>query len=122
MNVDAARKRRRGVAMWLVGVVVAAILFVLFLGPGQFGVWKSQRSETRDLNAKIDALDQANERLQTRATQLRDPEAIRELARRDYGMVPKGSKAYAILPAPLPDDRPGGAWPFVELQFAPSDP
>lgn len=111
-----ARATRRNVAIWAAGGVVAVVLLLLFVGPAQVGIWRGQRAETRQLNAKIEALTEANERLEARATELRDPEAVKELARRDYGMVPKGSRAYAILPAPTPDHHPGGAWPFVELE------
>lgn len=110
-----SRKRRRGATMFLAGLGAVVMLTLVFLGPGSFRVWSSQRSQTNDLNEKIEALDRANARLETRAAQLQDPEAIKELARRDYGMVPKGAKAYAILPAPEPDTRPNGTWPFVTL-------
>jgi cell division protein FtsB len=109
------RKRRRGATMLLAGLGAVVVLTLVFLGPGSFRVWSSQRSQTHALNEKIEALDRANARLRTRAAQLNDPESIRELARRDYGMVPKGSKAFAILPAPKPDTRPAGTWPFVTL-------
>lgn len=102
--------------MAIAGVGAVVLLTLVFLGPASFRVWSSQRSETSELNAKIEALDRANARLETRAAQLKNPESIEELARRDYGMVPKGSKAFAILPAPRPDKRPGGTWPFVMLR------
>lgn len=112
----AARPKRRNAAM--IGTAIASVLLILllFLGPGSFNVWFGQRDQTSRLDAKISTLDRANDALAERAKQLKDPQAIVELARRDYGMVPKGSKAYAILPAAVPDDRPSGTWPFVELQ------
>lgn len=122
MSAQGQRQRRRRLAAWAAGGFATVVLFVLFLGPGPFRVWQSQRTQVEELNARIEALDRANERLQARAERLRDPEAIEELARRDYGMVPKGSKAYAILPAPAPDHRPGGAWPFVVLQPESGEP
>lgn len=102
--------------MVLAGFAAVVLLTLVFLGPGSFRVWSSQRSQTSDLEARIEALDRANERLETRVEQLNDPEAIKELARRDYGMVPRGSKAFAILPAPSPDRLPSDTWPFVTLQ------
>jgi cell division protein FtsB len=102
--------------MAIAGLGAVVLLTLVFLGPGSFRVWSSQRAETSDLNAKNEALDRANARLKSRAAQLKNPESIEELARRDYGMVPKGSKAYAILPAPEPDKRPWGTWPFVTLR------
>ncbi len=122
MKDDGRPNRRRRIAIGVAAVVATGVLSMLFLGPGPFRVWQSQRAETAELNNRIAALDRANERLEARATQLRDPEAITELARRDYGMVPEGSKAYAILPAPAPDHRPGGVWPFVVLQADPDGP
>lgn len=122
MSPGPPRNRRRRLAIWFAGGLATVVLFVLFLGPGPFRVWKEQRTQTGELNARIEALEGANDRLRARAEQLRDPEAIKELARRDYGMVPKGSKAYAILPAPVPEHRPGGAWPFVDLAPESADP
>jgi len=109
------RKRRRGATMLLAGLGAVVVLTLVFLGPGSFRVWSSQRAQTHALSEKIEALDQANARLETRAAQLKDPDSIKQLARRDYGMVPKGAKAFAILPAPEPDTRPAGTWPFVTL-------
>ncbi|HET8930192.1 MAG TPA: septum formation initiator family protein [Acidimicrobiales bacterium] len=111
-----APKIGRGTRMAVAGVGAIVLLILVFLGPGSFRVWSSQRSETSELNAKIEALDRANARMEARAAQLKNSESIEELARRDYGMVPKGSKAFAILPAPRPDKRPGGTWPFVMLR------
>ncbi len=106
---------RRRATILGAGFAAVVLLSLVFLGPGSFRVWSSQQHQTKELNAKIATLQRANEALAKRAKQLKDPEAIKELARRDYGMAPKGSQAYAILPAARPDDRPGGAWPFVKL-------
>jgi cell division protein FtsB len=112
----APRPGRRNAAMIGAGVASVLLILLLFLGPGSINVWLGQRDQTRQLDAKISTIDRANDALAARAKQLEDPQAIIELARRDYGMVPKGSKAYAILPTPVPDDRPSGTWPFVELR------
>lgn len=122
MTKDAAPNRRRGAAMVGAGSVAVILLILVFLGPGSFRVWSAQRAQTNELNEKIAALDLANSRLEARAAQLRDPEAIKELARRDYGMVPKGSKAFAIIPAPKVDPRPWGTWPFVTLRSGTGTP
>ncbi len=114
-----ARRHRRGLTIFFAGFAGVVLLTLLFLGPGSFRVWSAQRAETSELDARIEALERANERLEARAAELRDPEAIKELARRDYGMVPKGSKAFAILPSPEVDKRPSGTWPFVHLEAEP---
>ena len=98
------------------GVAGAVLLLLVFLGPGSFRIWSSQRQQTRELSAKVATLDRTNEQLQAQAERLQNPAAIKELARQEYGMVPKGSKAYAILPSPAPSNRPSGAWPFVQLK------
>lgn len=112
--------RRRGAAMVAAVVFGVVALTMVFLGPGSFRIWSSQRAQTRSLNDKIAALDRANAQLASRAAELRDPAAIKQLARSDYGMVPAGSKAFAILPSPVPDPRPSGTWPFVTLQRVPA--
>lgn len=106
---------RRPAAVVAAGLFAVVLLLLVFLGPGSFRVWASQREQTRSLNTRITALDRANAQLADRAARLRDPAAIRELARSDYGMVPKGSQAFAILPSPHVDTRPSGTWPFVTL-------
>lgn len=113
MSESGTRRRAWTIVPAVLAVVI--VLTLVFLGPGSFRIWSSQRAQTKELNSRIDALDRANAQLEARAAQLRDPEAIKELARRDYGMVPKGSKAYAILPSPKVDPRPSGTWPFVTL-------
>ncbi len=106
--------RRR--ATILSGVFACLALLVVFLGPGSFSVWSEQRKQTTELNAKIAALNTANDEMAAQVKRLQKPGAIKEIARSEYGMVPKGARAYAILPAPTPDARPQGTWPFLSLE------
>lgn len=106
--------RRNAAMLGAVGASLA-VISLLFLGPGSINTWMSQRRQTQTLNAKIDTLDKANAALTERQKQLKDPQTIAYLARRNYGMVPKGSKSYAILPSPQQSAELDGTWPFIEL-------
>lgn len=113
--------RRNAAMLGAVGVSLA-VISLLFLGPGSINTWMSQRRQTQTLNAKIDTLDKANAALTERQKQLKDPQTIAYLARRNYGMVPKGSKSYAILPSPQQSAELDGTWPFIELSREPASP
>lgn len=114
-DASVPRPHRRNAAKVGAAFAAVVVIMLLFLGPGSIGVFNSQRSQTAALNDKIATLDEANASLAKQATELHDPQAIRELARRNYGMVPKGSKSYAILPSPSSSSDLEGTWPFVEL-------
>lgn len=101
----------------MIGAAVGAVvvIVVLFLGPGTIGIWMNQRNQTAALHDKISTIDRANAALAERKRQLKDPKTVAYLARRNYGMVPKGSKSYAILPQPQATVELTATWPFVEL-------
>lgn len=109
------RPRRRSAAMIGAAVGAVVVIVVLFLGPGTIGIWMNQRSQTAELHDKISTIDKANAALAEQKRQLNDPKTVAYLARRNYGMVPKGSKSYAILPQPQASVVLTDTWPFVEL-------
>lgn len=106
--------RRRRAMVAAAGVASIAVLLLL-LGPSSFRTWMSQRSQTATLETKIDTLDTANDALEQRAKELRQSDTIKSMARKNYGMVPKGAKAYAITPSASDHGALGSTWPFAEL-------
>lgn len=58
----------------------------------------SQRGQMGSDAGQLAALRQENAALARQAAQLHDPGTVDGLARRDYGLVRPGQKAYAILP------------------------
>jgi cell division protein FtsB len=79
----------------LVAVVVGGILF-LFLWPARTWLEQSQAMSTAQRRAAV--LAQENAALSNRVSQLRSTSYIEQVARRQYGLVMPGEKAYGILP------------------------
>jgi cell division protein FtsB len=112
---EEARERRNARLRWLgtrVGSVALSGLLVYAIFPVR--TYLSQRSDTDRAREQLDVLSEENERLEQRADELRDPETVEEIARRDHNLVMPGEESYAILPppeaAPEGDDasEPGG--------------
>lgn len=110
------RRRSRNAAMIGAAAASLAVISLLFLGPGSIKTLISQRHQTQALQTKIATIDKANAALVERRRELNDPQTIAYLARQNYGMVPKGAKAYAILPSPTQSLTLAGTWPFVVLK------
>jgi cell division protein FtsB len=100
---EEARERRNARLRWLgtrVGSVALSGLLVYAVFPVR--TYLSQRSDTNRAREQLDVLSEENERLEQRADELRDPETVEEIARRDHNLVMPGEESYAILPPPEP--------------------
>ena len=100
---EKARERRNARLRWLgtrVGSVALCGLLVYAVFPVR--TYLSQRSDTSRAREQLDVLSEENERLEQRADELRDPETVEEIARRDHNLVMPGEESYAILPPPEP--------------------
>jgi cell division protein FtsB len=98
---DGARERRNARLRWLgtrVGSVALSGLLVYAVFPVR--TYLGQRSDTDRAREQRDVLSEENERLERRADDLRDPETVEEIARRDHNLVMPGEESYAILPPP----------------------
>jgi cell division protein FtsB len=104
---EEARGRRYARLRWLgtrVGSVALSGLLVYAVFPVR--TYLSQRSDTNRAREQLDVLSEENERLEQRADELRDPETVEEIARRDHNLVMPGEESYGIMPPPdqAPDD------------------
>ena len=100
---EEARERRNARLRWLgtrVGSVALSGLLVYAVFPVR--TYLSQRSDSNRAREQLDVLSEENERLEQRADELRDPETVEEIARRDHNLVMPGEESYAILPPPEP--------------------
>jgi cell division protein FtsB len=98
---EEARERRNARLRWLgtrVGSVAVSLLLVYAVFPVR--TYLSQRSDTNRAREQLEVLSNENDRLERRADELRDPETIEEIARRDHNLVMPGEESYAILPPP----------------------
>jgi len=98
---EEARERRNARLRWLgtrVGSVALSGLLVYAVFPVR--TYLSQRSDTNRAREQLDVLSEENDRLEQRADELRDPETVEEIARRDHNLVMPGEESYAILPPP----------------------
>ncbi len=105
--------RRRRLAIVATFMVVMAALVAM---PGRS--YLQQRGEVAAADARLQRIEQENERMQRRKDRLDDAGEIQRIARRDYGLVEVGEESYTILPPAtaglvLPD-----AWPFDRLAGA----
>lgn len=111
---EEARERRNARLRWLgtrVGSVALTGLLVYAVFPVR--TYLNQRSDTDRAREQLEVLSEENDRLEQRADELRDPETVEEIARRDHNLVMPGEEPYAIMPAPdqAPsegDDTDGG--------------
>lgn len=88
-----------------VAVVVAVSLtlaIVLLVGSFPLGTWLHQRAQLHQVSKQLAVLRAQNRQLASEAASLHDSGEIRHIARKQYGLVPKGSKAYVILPSARP--------------------
>jgi cell division protein FtsB len=80
--------------------VVAAVLCLVLYATFPVRTYLNQRADTQRRQEQLEVVHEENERLERYRDQLRDPETVEELARRDYGLVMPGEESYAILPPP----------------------
>jgi cell division protein FtsB len=98
---EAARERRaaqiRRAGMLAAGGALTAV-FVYSIFPVR--TYLDQRAATQRARERLEIISQENERLADQAEELRDPETVEEIARRDYGLVLPGEESYGVLPPP----------------------
>lgn len=87
---------RRTVRILLIVVALGALLF-LFVLPGR--TWLQQRDAMSSTARRLQVLDQENQELAKKATQLQNPTYVGQIARSQYGLVQPGEQSYGILPA-----------------------
>jgi cell division protein FtsB len=106
--VDEEARERRNARLRRLGTRVGSVALTGLLVYAVFPVrtYLSQRSDTNRAREQLEVLSEENERLEQRAADLRDPETVEEIARRDHNLVMPGEESYAILPPP--DRAPEG--------------
>jgi cell division protein FtsB len=106
LPADEEARQRRLARLRRVGMRVGSFTLAAMLIYAVFPVrtYLNQRAATERARDQIEVLSRENDRLENRAEDLRDPETIEELARRELGLVKPGEESYGILPAPPPDD------------------
>lgn len=87
---------RRTVWLLLASVAVVGIL-MLFVFPTRTLLEQDHQISTTE--HQIAVLDKENATLRRRAASLDNPAALEQLARREYGLVMPGQKAYDVVPA-----------------------
>ncbi len=98
---EEARERRNARLRWLgtrVGAVALSGVLVYAVFPVR--TFLGQRSDNDRAREQLEVLSEENKRLEQRADELRDPETVEEIARRDHNLVMPGEESYGIMPAP----------------------
>ena len=89
-------ERRRARTM-LIGAIVFACIVLLTSFP--IGGLLSQRSALSGTAHELTTVKAENEVLARQVADLSNPATVNDLARQDYGFVPKGQRVYDILPS-----------------------
>jgi cell division protein FtsB len=92
-------ERRRARTM-LMGAIVFACVVLLTSFP--IGGLLSQRSALSGTAHELTTVKAENEVLSRQVADLSNPATVNDLARQDYGFVPKGQRVYDILPSSSP--------------------
>jgi cell division protein FtsB len=102
LPADEEARQRRLARLRRVGMRVASLTLAAMLLYAVFPVrtYLNQRAATERAREQIDVLSEENDRLEQRAEDLRDPETVEEIARRELGLVMPGEESYGIFPAP----------------------
>jgi len=90
----------------LVGVAIAGVLAV---GSFPRKALSSEQSAVAQERAQLAALEHENAALVAEAAALRRPSTVERLARQELGLVPRGWRAYVILPPAPASSRQHGA-------------
>ena len=90
---------RLAVKIFSVSMVFAGVAY-LFLGPVQ--TYLGERSQVALQERTIAVLGAEDAKLASEKVGLQRPATIERLARKDYGLVMPGQKAYAVLPSTSP--------------------
>ena len=90
-------------------VIGAAILAAVLVLPVR--AWLRQRSELASLRREQAALDVAINDQQAENDQLKTSEGVKDAARQELGLIDKGEKVIAVLPASVSEQMPVG-WPY----------
>ena len=77
----------------------------------------SQRDRIERLQAKQQALEAENARLETERKRLQDPAYTQQLARRDYHVVAPGEEAWVVTGTPPTAQPAGEATPRPDLPW-----
>jgi len=96
-----ARVRRVGAR---VGSVTLALMLIYAVFPVR--TYLNQRSATDRARQQVEVLSRENDRLEQRAEDLRDPETVEELARRELGLVLPGEESYGVFAPPAEEAPP----------------
>jgi len=82
----------------------------------------SQHAQLTSTERDLGGIEAQNSALGQEAKQLANPSTVANIARRDYGLVPPGSQAYEVLPAPGSAAGSGQSSGHVPLQGPPVMP
>jgi hypothetical protein len=104
----------------LIGAIVVARGVLLSSFP--LGSLLTQRSALSGTARELATVKAENAALSRQVSSLHDPATINDLARLDYGFVPKGQRAYDILPSSSPSGSALSASGLVPLDSPPVVP
>lgn len=107
-------RRATRLILWVgIPLVVLAGFAALFIVPTKS--WLNQRKQYNETVRKLEAVKQANSKLDDRIATLKTDEEVERIARARYNLVRTGDQVIVVLPAPAPNALPN-EWPYTLFQ------
>ena len=108
------RRRITRITLWVgIPVVVVAGFAALLIVPTKS--YLTQKATYDETVRKLDAVREANAKLDERKAALQTDAEVERIARARYNLVRNGDQIIAVLPAPAPNPLPN-EWPYTILQ------
>jgi cell division protein FtsB len=108
LPADPEARQRRIARIYRVGArfgfATLAVLLIYAVFPVR--TFLNQRSSSDRARQQIEVLSRENDRLEQRAEDLRDPETVEELARRELGLMQPGEESYGVFAPPAEEAPP----------------
>jgi cell division protein FtsB len=108
LPADPEARERRIARIYRVGArfgfATLAVLLIYAVFPVR--TYLNQRSSSDRARQQIEVLSRENDRLEQRTEDLRDPETVEELARRELGLVQPGEESYGVFAPPAEEAPP----------------
>jgi len=98
-NYEPKPKSRRKIAKWKKLILVAFVVYLVFIGKGMYSQQQSieqKRLEVEALEQQLTAIQQEHEQLKTKEARLHDEDYIAEIARQNYYLSKPGEVLFIV--------------------------
>jgi len=100
----------------MVTLITAVVSIIGFYGVTPYRAWQEQRDTVGEVESQLQEVSEQNVQLQDEIDRLSSYEEIERVARRDYGLIYPGEKAYVVLPPAETQLELPKSWPYIILE------